>query len=412
MKILLSSIYPFAFALLLFIVPFDDYARVLPNILLIILAVSFPFVVTKKDFLRLKKTGIILIISFLATLVIISLFSGNWNHNQSFIEKVGIGVGMLILYLPIYNNNKLNNAIIFSSIAAIIYSSFNILMLIKNTGTFEFGASANPLTTLLIDRLYLGLLSVISIVISYKSITKKYNSYNKYYLANIIINVLFIFLIAARMAILTLIVLLIFQLFYTIQNKKIIVVTMVAAVSFVALAFAFNDNLAERFLYITHDNQDQPLTEKVFKREPRTVIWACSNKIAGEEGLMFAGLGFKKTRERLMDCYRSDIINPERKEWFLIKKYNTHNQYIDIYLGAGILAFLLFVSFFLWSIIKHKKDFFLISILITFFLFGMIENYFHRQIGAYYFGVFLIFMVINHTALKNEKSSTKPHSLH
>jgi len=396
MKVLLSSIYPYAFALLLFIVPFDDYVRAWPNILLIILAVSFPFVVAKKDFLRINRTGIIIIISFLLSIVVVSVLSGNWDENQSIIGKVGIGLGMLLLYLPIYNNDKLKNAIIFSSIAAVIFSCFNILMLIKNTGTFEFGASENPLTTLLIDRLYLGLLSVMSVVISYKSISKKYNPYNRYHLANIIINILFVFLIVARMAILTLIALTLLQFFYSTRNKKIIIITLVATVSVISLAFALNSNLAERFFYITNNNQDQSLIEKVFKREPRTVIWACSNKIVKEEGLMFSGLGFKQARERLVNCYESDIVNPERKEWFLFKRYNTHNQYIDIYLGAGIIALLLFLTFFFWSFIKHRKDYYLMAMLVTFVSFGLIENYFHRQIGAYYFGVLLIFILLDY----------------
>jgi hypothetical protein len=65
-------------------------------------------------------------------------------------------------------------------------------------------------------------------------------------------------------------------------------------------------------------------------------------------------------------------------------------------LGAGIIALLLFLTFFFWSFIKHRKDYYLMAMLVTFVSFGLIENYFHRQIGAYYFGVLLIFILLDY----------------
>ena len=55
MKILLSSIYPYAFAALFLILPFDEYVRALPNILMILLVVAFPYVIEKEDFSRIKR---------------------------------------------------------------------------------------------------------------------------------------------------------------------------------------------------------------------------------------------------------------------------------------------------------------------------------------------------------------------
>ena len=55
MRILLASIYPFAFMLLFVIIPFDDYIRALPNILLIILTISFPAIIKREHFQKIKK---------------------------------------------------------------------------------------------------------------------------------------------------------------------------------------------------------------------------------------------------------------------------------------------------------------------------------------------------------------------
>ena len=54
MKVLLSAIYPYIYLLLFFTIPFDDYVRALPNILLVVLVLAFPFVVKKEDFEKIK----------------------------------------------------------------------------------------------------------------------------------------------------------------------------------------------------------------------------------------------------------------------------------------------------------------------------------------------------------------------
>jgi len=308
--------------------------------------------------------------------------------------------------LPISENNKLKNAIIFSSLAAILYSVFNIFMLINDTGMFDFGETSNPQYTLLIDRLYLGLLSVLSILVSYRSFTKKYSSFNKYHLVNIIINIVFLFLIVARMALLTLILITILQLFYSLKNRKIILITFMSIAVVIILAFSLNKNLSTRFFYLTYGKGDQTLVERTLKQEPRTIIWICAaNLIKEKENILF-GYGFANTEKKLVDCYGGDIIvNKERQKWFLERKYNSHNQFIDIYLSTGILSLLCFVALFGYLLFKNRKNYFLTAILISIFCFGFIENFFHRQIGGYYFGVILIFLLLDNFKSKSEDST-------
>ncbi len=397
MKPILSAIYPFVFAALIFILPFDVYVRAWPNILLAILAISFPFIVCKEDFKKIDKKAAYIFIAFYLFIVIQTALLDRWENNLFFLEKAGLGIGLALLFIPIQDYKKLNNAIIFSSLVAILYSVFNILVLIKNTGTFDFGNNGNPLTTLLIDRLYLGLLCIFSILISYKNITNKFSTYNKWYLANIIINVTFIFLIAARMAILTVIFLAILRLFYKLPNKGVVVKTIVGIAIVIISAFALNENLRARFFYNKFDNESLSLIDRALNNEPRVVIWACSYDIAKNNPAVLSGLGFKGAKEALMDCYKTADIEEERKGWFLYRKYNSHNQYIDIYLSAGIIALLLFVLGLGYLWFKHKKEFFPTALIITIILFGLVENYFHRQIGAYYFGIILMYVLVTNT---------------
>lgn len=393
MKDLLRSAYPYIFFLLLLVVPFDEYMRAVPNILLVILGVSFPFIIQKSDFKRLQGPAIWIFCGLLIFLLLNALILQRFDENFSVIKKILISLSILILYLPIKDFKPLNRAVIFSALIAIGFSIYHIGILIYNTGDFEFGNSRNPLDTLLIERLYIGLLCTLSILVSYKIIFNGVSQFKRYHIANIIINIFFIFLIVSRIAIVTLIVLVLLNLFYRRIKLWKIGATVGAIAVVMVVAFTINDNLEKRFLFTTPNNADQSLIDKIMLWEPRTKIWECSYIIGKTNSSFLEGLGFDKTVEELVSCYEWNIDNPGRREWFLLKKYNTHNQFIDFYLSTGILSVLLFIGLFLTIFLRIRENYFKMALLLTIVLFAFVENFFHRQIGAYYFGVILIYLL-------------------
>jgi O-antigen ligase len=156
MRILLASIYPYAFLLLYLIIPFDEYIRALPNILLGILVVVFPFIVRKEDFRKLVKKPTLLLLGFFIFLVLISLLNGRLEEDFNILKKILIAVGLVLLYIPVQDFNKIDKAIMVSALAAMIFSLINVF-LVNDISSFEI---TNPIDILLVDRLYLGLLSV------------------------------------------------------------------------------------------------------------------------------------------------------------------------------------------------------------------------------------------------------------
>lgn len=408
MKILLSSIYPYAFALLFLIVPFDDYVRAIPNILLIILAVGFPFVVSKSDFLKLKNPAFILFTCLIGYLLLNSLFLGRMENNFEVIKKILLAAGIIVLAIPLNNDkDKIYTTIIFSSLAAMAVCTYRIVLLVNETGTFDFGNSQNAIDALITDRLYLGLLCVLSILISFKSLSKKYSPYNNYYLANIVLNSLFVFLIVSRIAIIILFVLVIVYQFYGQNKAKRIIISLVVLSLLGSMAFIFNSNLNKRFFYSTEHNAHQNIVQKTMAWEPRTVIWACAAKIAQAENVFFEGLGFDSVRQKLVDCYDTDIKNPGRRKWFLERRYNSHNQFIGFYLSTGILSVFLFIAIFVMIFIKNRKSFFPTALLIAILLFGIIESYFYRQMGAYYFAIVMVLLLFESNVLSEKTNSKK-----
>ena len=107
MRILLSSIYPYVFLLLYLTIPFDNYMRALPNILLIVLAASFPFVVTKEHLTKLKRLPTILFISFVIYIALLVLITGRLELDSPVLQKIGLAIGLVILYVPIQGFKKI-----------------------------------------------------------------------------------------------------------------------------------------------------------------------------------------------------------------------------------------------------------------------------------------------------------------
>ena len=244
MRILLSAIYPYAFLLLYLIIPFDNYIRALPNILMAILVVAFPFIVKKEDFKKLKFLPIAVFLLFFVYLCLDSFFSGRLSEDFNIIKKVLIAVGLAMLYIPIADVKKINSAIIFSALAAILFSVYNFVLITDATGSFALGDSPQVIESLLIDRLYLGLLCTFSILISFQAIQKKYHPNNNYYLANIIINLLFIVVIVSKIAVISLFVLMLIRQFYGKRKIWNMVIAIATIILIVGLFFIIKNEKA------------------------------------------------------------------------------------------------------------------------------------------------------------------------
>lgn len=393
MRILLASIYPYAFLLLYLIIPFDEYIRALPNILLGILVVAFPFIVSKNDFKKLVKKPAILFLVFFIFLILNSLLSQRIEEDFYILKKILIAVGLVLLYIPVQDFKKIEKAIIFSALAAMLFSIVNVFLL-NDINSFEFN---NPIEILLIDRLYLGLLSVLSILVSYNYLRPKFHPNNQFYVGNILLNVIFIFIIGSRVAIVMLIAVVILRQFYGKHKKLRLLIT--AGVVLVAsiIAFSSHSNFIKNYFVDSEAKSGESYVDRPLGLDFRTIILECACDVGIAEGTNLFGIGFKKTNDKLVECYDQNIANTKTKDWFHSQKFNTHNQFADLYLSTGLVGFLLFFGILLMLFLRYRKQFFPIALLLTSVLFGMAENFFNRQIGAYYFGFVLIILLSNST---------------
>lgn len=388
--------YSYIFALLFLFVPFDEYVRALPNILLIVLSIGFFFIIKKTDLKKLTHPAILLFSGLLVFIVLNSLIMDRWDANASILKKILISGGILVLALPLRGDRlKVSLAIVISILVANIISLYKIAILIWKTGTFEFANSQNAIDALVIDRLYMGFFAVLSTVLCYYLLGKLKKAYQLYLWLNIGLNVLFVYVVSSRIAIIIFFTLVLLQQFYRPKVWKRILIALIGFGLITSVAFLLNNNLDKRFFYSKKDNQDQGFIDKALALEPRTVIWSCAVNIGKSEEVFWVGKGFDNVRNSLVECYENYIEHRERRGWFLGMRYNPHNQFLDFYLSTGILAVSLFISIFIFLFIKKRREFFPVALLVSIALFGFIESYFYRQMGGYYFGIILVLIIFD-----------------
>lgn len=406
MRILLSALYPYMFVLLYLLLPFDDYVRALPNILFVALVAFFPFVVEKQQLRKLKSPPLVLMGIFIGFLLLNSLISGRIDTDLDVISKVLAAWVLAILYIPIADSEKIKGAIILSALAAITFSIYNFVIIAHQTGSFALGDSPQVVESLMIDRIYLGLLCVFSILISFQRIKKTYHPLNSYYLANIAINLVFIILIASKIAIIALLGLLLVRQFY--GRKKIwkYAIALFCLVGILGFYFLLKNKdypeVKQRIPTMIHSYVSTSMTYDL-----RATTWSCVNKIAATTNSGAFGFGFEKTEEALVECYANNIPDAEKQELFLNKRYNAHSQYLDFYLSEGWISLILWGIFIVGSFIVIRKDRYATSMLFLLVFYCAVENMFHRQMGAYYAGAIMIALMLAATAGKGVVHQTE-----
>lgn len=325
---------------------------------------------------------------------------GRLETDWNILKKILLALGLVLLYLPVDGFKKINKAIIFSSLAAIVFSCVKLVMVIETSEDFAFLDSGAIIDAVLIDRIYLGLLAVLSILVSYQSLQRTYHPDNRYYLINIAVNILFILLIVSRVSILILAVIFLTSFLYREKRMPQLIFAIGGMVLAILLTLIINIDLRKQLFY-ANGIENKGLVENTMSTEPRAIIWDCAYNVSKMEGTPVKGLGFVSTNEAMLSCYET-IEDDTKREWFVVNKYNTHNQFIDLYLATGVVGVGLFVGGLLLIFIDKRKRYFHAALLLTLIGFCFTENLFHRQIGSYYVGFILISLLIAKTTKEKE----------
>jgi O-antigen ligase len=389
MKARLQYIYTFLFALFCASVPFTDTSKAIPNILMGVLAGLFFFVVKKEDFQRLKTKSFYLLgfmTLFGALCVIIFQRWFDW----SFISRLMTIMGIIIISIPIKNYIIPIKAFVISAFSLLVISSANLIAYVNDSDSFDFTSGEHINTLLLGERPYLGIFYVASASLCWflANRTSRILRFLWYFIS--LCFIAFVVVISARMALISLFLLLFWTILYYRKKLKTILIPIAGVLIVLLILIASNDNVKNRFFF--RANKEFVLNERLV-HEPRYHIWECALGLKHNTSSFFFGKGFEQMEKELVGCYesRQKFNSEDQQQWFVEKKFNTHNQYLGVYYCMGAVAFVLFIGFLAFALAESRKSYYASVLTLLLILFLVTENLLHRQIGITYMALTIVF---------------------
>lgn len=242
---------------------------------------------------------------------------------------------------------------------------------------------------------YLGLLFGFSCVIMIHFLLKN----KTHYILRIIIGfsiflLLFSMMIfSARMAIFATIISSL-MLFKSLNKKQIMIG--LASVSIIVLILFFLPPSKRRISELSQTEFVLPNKTQSSKNVNfRYGTYYCSMEVLKINWLF--GLGLGNVQKQLDQCYQG--FDYENFDDFGVRKYNSHNQYLNAWLTFGILGLGVFIYFLYYSFSKttilHK------SFLVLSFLALLTENLFEREIGVMLFTFFNTLFFVSTRKIKS-----------
>jgi len=384
MRAFLEKTFTILFSVLCFSLAFiGDQFYAVPNGINILLVAIFPFVVNKKDLQDLiSKKPIVWFVIFLSFVLIKSILVGQFLDDLFVIKKLFQILLIIILSsgLKVSSLEWLKSGIILGTFVAVFYSLVKITLLIINTASFNFAKGSVINETLPVQRLYLGLLCTISLILVLERFFKKRKKINLFLALTFTV---FVFLIAARIAIITIILVLLYYLQLKLHRKFKII----AFFSVLILAFFIISNtpsLSKRVLH-SDDQFSDTYFQKIQKHEPRYIIWSHSLSLIDKNHALF-GYGFEGYQNKLLKKYEK-IPQVKKREWFIQEQFNSHNQFLDILLSQGLFGLIIFLLFFYYLFKESLRSDTKFLLLLSIVMFFMVYNNFHRVIGVFIFAL-------------------------
>ena len=381
--------YDYLFCLLIFSIPFSLKIPNAITILLLLLFIADFKSVQRSDFVSLCKRPLIIMYCFVLYLLTKAILTGSISENKySLLVLLSI---LPILFIKLKRPIRLLVAVVIMTLVAIIISAYGLLdnyLKTKELLPFE-GTRINEI--LAMERPYLAFLCILAIA-SALHLSYAARTFRVILIGFIALATLFIFIISARIASLTIVLIAViyFAFYIRISWKRKLGMLAISLVAGLILILSVR-TLRER-LFITENYASS--VAKLKRHEPRVIIWPCAYDIAlgGDVNPVFGFVSEERLDELLADCYDKTMTDRERANYFIETNHNTHNQFINIYLTSGAFGLLLMIMFFASEFYLNRTSFVKTSVLVSIFLIFLVENLLHRQTGIYFFAIALAFL--------------------
>jgi len=195
-----------------------------------------------------------------------------------------------------------------------------------------------------------------------------------------LINFIVLIVLSSKAVILTVFLILFFFFLLSIKNRFRGFLTIVTFIFIVIALFTYNRRMGELVDFESYQNFDPKISTSI-----RMAIYSCSFEVIKRSPLLGYGIGGAQRQLNLCYANKSDVL--------LFNSYNTHNQYLDAAVKAGMLGLFVF-SLFLFTILINairNKDQLLTFIIVFYSILFFTENILSRQSGVILFFFLICF---------------------
>lgn len=412
MKYNSEKAYPF-FIYILFLFPLFKES-ILTLLFLFLIGNTIIYVYQKKKFKRPKKEILLLTIPFW----IIFISSIIHFENFSSLKPVGKSIYFFLFpvvfnYIPLSNftSDKINkyltllkNVCLFIILFYITsffykYTIYDFFIVSNNISKFR-DFIYNEITFFKIHPNYFTTILIFCTGFSLKSMI----NYKKWFeLIYIFFFVLITFLLITKINVIFLIALIIYFILFQIKGYKFQKILLFALFLGILLFLAKNTpGLNERF-YEFRDSLTKPPKDLSYNSTNiRVALYNCDYDLAKEN--FWFGTGFENIKNEIENCLNSKYDSSFYKD----HQYLSHNYFLYILISGGIFSLLIFL-FYLYSvfnfILKTNNLFILNAFFINILTVSMIEDFFYRVYGLFFFNLIILTFYKNNQILNDNYNS-------
>ncbi|WP_419213234.1 O-antigen ligase family protein [Maribacter sp. X9] len=363
----------------------------------------------KKGQITFKRFCLFLALSSIFFIYIIGFFfSTDSKVALGFITRV-LPIVLFPIIFGLFKNNLINQqelkklklGYIVSTLIGLMYLNIDLsdILYFKETPYWNIRQSIESISK--VHGTYLSLWIGFAILLMLDIIRKEIKSLQKGFMFLIICIIPYFFywqsLIGARMPFAITIVLSIIYLILQFKSTTRIAMVCVTLVTALFFLKTTKSGVADRVQSVFNKNQTFPEGDysveykNISSEDIRKGIFYCSWILIKESPLR--GYGQGDVQSRLDACYKQKFSSNVYQKFL----YNTHNQYLQIFLSAGIFALIFFLtSLFAPLYIAYKKsDFILFSFIILVMGCLMTENLINRHDGIIFYSLFNSILIFN-----------------
>jgi O-antigen ligase len=199
-----------------------------------------------------------------------------------------------------------------------------------------------------------------------------------------------VFFMSSRAGIASLILLLTYRFYISIKNRRLRFLSIIVLLILIIPAVK-NKRVQQGITELKNFKDVEHVTHE--KTPGRIVLWISAVDLI-KENILF-GTGTDNFHEKYFEIY--DAYNNKGLKLLKNERYNVHNQYLEFFVLFGIGGFILIITLFVIPLIhaiKRKNSLMILFLLITIFNF-LFESMFDTVAGIVFFLFFLNFFVFS-----------------